>query len=70
MPVANNPTVAKPSSRLSELGLILPKPPTPLGAYVETSQVGSLLFLSGTLPIVNGRTLTKERCQQCRLGSI
>jgi hypothetical protein len=25
------------SSRLSELGIELPKPPTPLGAYVESS---------------------------------
>jgi len=40
---------------LHELGLILPKPPTPLGAYVEVNQVGSLLFLSGTLPIVDGK---------------
>ena len=55
MPVDRNSPVAKPGSRLRELGLVLPKPPTPLGAYVETSQVGSLLFLSGTLPIVNGK---------------
>src|SRR5258707_11604388 len=40
-------------ARLRELDLILPKPPTPLGAYVEVNQVGSLLFLSGTLPIVD-----------------
>src|SRR5262249_31001556 len=33
----------------------LPKAPTPLGAYVEASQVGSLLFLSGILPVVNGK---------------
>jgi len=46
MPVADNSTVAKPGSRLRELGLVLPKPPSPLGAYVEESQVGSLLFLS------------------------
>jgi len=48
MPAGNNSTVAKPGSRLRELGLVLPKPPSPLGAYVEASQVGSLLFLSGT----------------------
>jgi enamine deaminase RidA (YjgF/YER057c/UK114 family) len=40
---------------LRELGLTLPKPPTPLGSYVELNQVGSLLFLSGTLPIVDGK---------------
>jgi hypothetical protein len=37
------------SSRLSELGIELPKPPTPLGACVESSYTGNLLFLSGTL---------------------
>jgi enamine deaminase RidA (YjgF/YER057c/UK114 family) len=53
MPVGNNSTVAKPGSRLRELGLVLPKAPTPLGAYLEASEVGSLLFLSGMLPVVN-----------------
>src|SRR5215468_10808452 len=55
MPAGNNSTVGKPGSRLRELGLVLPKPPTPLGAYVEASQAGSLLFLSGILPVVNGK---------------
>ena len=40
--------------RLKELGIILPRPPTPLGAYVEAVQSGSLLFLSGTLPVEGG----------------
>ena len=40
-------------SRLSELGIELPAPPTPLGTYVESSQTGNLLFLSGTLPVAN-----------------
>src|SRR5260221_4225461 len=53
MPAGNNSTVAKPGSRLRELGVFLPTPPSPLGAYVEVSQVGSLLFLSGTLPLVD-----------------
>src|SRR6266540_3400924 len=44
-----------PSSRLSELGIVLPAPPAPLGAYVESSETGNLLFLSGTLPVVNGK---------------
>lgn len=43
--------------RLIELGIELPPPPTPLGAYVEAVQTGNLLFLSGTLPAV-GRTIT------------
>jgi enamine deaminase RidA (YjgF/YER057c/UK114 family) len=40
-------------SRLRELGIALPEPPTPLGAYVESSEAGNLLFLSGILPVVN-----------------
>ena len=43
------------SVRLSELGIALPPPPTPLGAYVESSDTGNLLFLSGMLPVVNGK---------------
>ena len=41
------------SSRLGELGIELPAPPTPLGTYVESSETGNLLFLSGTLPVAN-----------------
>src|SRR5258708_39357172 len=55
MPVDSNVTVAKLGSRLGELGLVLPNPPTPLGAYVEVSKVGSLLFLSGSLALVAGK---------------
>jgi enamine deaminase RidA (YjgF/YER057c/UK114 family) len=40
--------------RLKEAGVNLPHPPTPLGAYVEAVQAGSLLFLSGTLPVEDG----------------
>jgi len=43
------------SSRLNELKILLPAPPQPLGAYVESSEAGSLLFLSGMLPVVNGK---------------
>jgi enamine deaminase RidA (YjgF/YER057c/UK114 family) len=43
------------SSRLSELGIVLPAPPTPLGAYVESANVGNLLFLTGMLPVVEGK---------------
>jgi len=38
-----------PSSRVHELGLALPTPPTPLGAYIESSDAVHLLFLSGGL---------------------
>jgi enamine deaminase RidA (YjgF/YER057c/UK114 family) len=49
-----NKTNASAEQRLKDLGIILPDPPTPLGAYVEAVQTGSLLFLSGTLPVEEG----------------
>jgi enamine deaminase RidA (YjgF/YER057c/UK114 family) len=55
MPAGNSSPVSEPSLRLRELGLTLPKAPTPLGAYVEVSQAGSLLFLSGILPVIDGK---------------
>ena len=41
--------------RLQDLGIVLPSAPHPLGAYVEAVQSGSLLFLSGMLPIKDGK---------------
>ena len=41
--------------RLQDLGIVLPNAPHPLGAYVEAVQSGSLLFLSGMLPIKDGK---------------
>ena len=57
----NKPVAGGPSSRLSELGIVLPAPPTPLGAYVESSEAGNLLFLSGTLPVVNRKLAISGR---------
>ena len=45
---------ASAEQRLKELRIELPRPPTPLGAYVEAVQTGNLLFLSGTLPVEGG----------------
>lgn len=42
----------KAEQRLRELGIQLPQPPTPFGAYVPAVQTGNLLFLSGMLPTV------------------
>jgi len=61
MPDALDSERAKAGTRLRELGWVLPKPPTPLGAYVEVNQVGSLLFLSGTLPTKDGKLLFTGR---------
>ena len=40
-------------ARIRDLGLALPASPSPLGAYVESSDTGNLLFLTGMLPVVN-----------------
>ena len=39
--------------RLQELGIQLPAAPTPFGNYVEATQTGNLLFLTGMLPVVD-----------------
>jgi enamine deaminase RidA (YjgF/YER057c/UK114 family) len=53
-----SPSSSQPANaerRLQDLGIVLPNPPHPLGAYVEAVQTGSLLFLSGMLPIKDGK---------------
>ena len=52
---SGDPLITPPSSRVREFGLVLPTPPTPLGAYVESSDAGNLLFISGILPVANGK---------------
>src|SRR3974390_8399 len=52
---------SSPGSRVRELGITLPTAPTPLGAYVESSAAGNLLFLSGTLLVVNGKLAISGR---------
>jgi enamine deaminase RidA (YjgF/YER057c/UK114 family) len=49
--VEPNVPPVRPEGRLKALKIDLPQPPTPFGAYVEAVQTGSLLFLSGTLPV-------------------
>jgi len=79
-PGGNKSVVSSPGSRIGELGIVLPAPPTPLGAYVESSDAGNLLFLSGTLPVINrrltfsgrlGENLTvKEGQEAARIASL
>jgi enamine deaminase RidA (YjgF/YER057c/UK114 family) len=46
-------------ARLRELGIELPAPPKPVATYVPAVQAGDLLFLSGVIPVRNGK-LTME----------
>ncbi len=52
--MSTSTTNAGAERRLKDLGIKLPAPPTPLGAYVEAVHSGNLLFLSGTLPVEGG----------------
>ena len=60
-PSGNESVARSPSARVSELGIVLPAPPTPLGNYVESSDTGSLLFLSGILPVADGKLAISGR---------
>jgi enamine deaminase RidA (YjgF/YER057c/UK114 family) len=60
-PSGNSAIADGPNSRIRALGIELPAAPVPLGAYVEVSEVGHLLFLSGTLPVVNRKLAISGR---------
>lgn len=40
---------------LAQLDIVLPEPPGPRGAYLPAVKAGNLLFVSGMLPIENGK---------------
>lgn len=43
------------ADRLAELGITLPAPAAPAGAYVPVVRTGNLLFTSGQVPFVDGK---------------
>jgi enamine deaminase RidA (YjgF/YER057c/UK114 family) len=47
----------KVENKLKELRIDLPDPPSPIANYVPCKQTGSLVFVSGQGPIINGRQL-------------
>ena len=47
--------------KLTELNIILPKAPDPVGAYVASKIVGNLVFISGQLPIDSEGKLIKGK---------
>ena len=69
MPAPSGNQIVKPpgtvagsaNKRLEELGIVLPAPPTPLGAYVESTDTGNLLFLSGMLPVAHHKLVISGR---------
>lgn len=49
------------NERLEELGIKLPVPPDPLGAYVPVVRSGHLLYISGQLPLKDGNLTSKGK---------
>jgi len=43
--------------KLESLQIILPKPPTPAGSYVPAIRTGNLLFISGQIPMKEGKVM-------------
>lgn len=43
--------------KLVELGIKLPNPPTPAGSYVPIVRTGNLLYISGQIPMENGKVI-------------
>ncbi len=49
-------------ARLKDLGIELPPAPTPAGLYSPAVQTGPLLFISGQVPLQDGRPLRRGKC--------
>ncbi|MEX0862420.1 RidA family protein [Nitrosopumilus sp.] len=43
--------------KLETLGIELPIPPTPAGSYIPAVKTGNLLFISGQIPMENGKVM-------------
>ena len=48
-------------NKLKELNIILPEPKAPVGAYVASKIIGSLLFISGQISIDENNNLIKGK---------
>ena len=48
-------------ARLKELGIELPVPPTPVATYVPAVQAGDFLFLSGVIPVRQGKLMVEGK---------
>jgi enamine deaminase RidA (YjgF/YER057c/UK114 family) len=57
-----------PEERLRELGIELPQPAAPVAAYLPCVRTGDLLYVSGQLPLVDGRPAWTGRLGADGLG--
>ncbi|MEX0784010.1 MAG: RidA family protein [Dehalococcoidia bacterium] len=49
-------------ARLKELGIELPPPAAPAGLYAPCVQVGPLVFVSGQIPMQDGKPIRHGKC--------
>lgn len=45
------------TEKLAKLGVVLPPPPRPVGSYLPAVQAGPWLYVSGMLPLQDGKVL-------------
>ena len=50
-----------PEKKLKELGIELPESPTPIGSYIPALRTGNLVFLSGILPLRQGKLIKQGK---------
>ena len=62
--------MATPEQRLEELGITLPEPVTPLAAYVPTVRSGAMVYVSGQVPLVDGKVAYTGRLGPNGLGVV
>jgi enamine deaminase RidA (YjgF/YER057c/UK114 family) len=54
-----SPISPSPEARLIELGISLPTPAAPVAAYVPAKRAGSLLYISGQIPLRDGQLISR-----------
>jgi enamine deaminase RidA (YjgF/YER057c/UK114 family) len=50
-----------PEDKLKKLGIELPEVPKPLGSYIPAMRTGNLIFLSGMLPLIQGKLVRQGK---------
>lgn len=54
--------------KLSEMGVVLPNPPAPAGSYVPAVRTGNLVFVSGQIPLRDGRVAFTGKVTDQNIG--
>jgi enamine deaminase RidA (YjgF/YER057c/UK114 family) len=52
------------NAKLAALGLVIPTAPQPVADYVPAVRLGNLVFVSGQVPIVDGKLIARGRLGQ------